>query len=142
MGSQLIKEIGIEKKFIRKTLKLLCTAMDRKRKTEIELTAIGAFLHDVYNGMENIIKRVLKNNRVVIRNTGSFHKDLLDKAVEEKIVNQNLSERLDEYRGFRHFFVHGYGMNLREKELLPLAKGVLTVWTDFEKEIEKYLNSK
>ena len=80
MDSLVIKEFGIEKKFIKKPLRLLNTAMERTKKTEIELTAMGAFLHDIYNGMENIIKRVFKNNRIMVKNTGSFHKDLLDKA--------------------------------------------------------------
>ncbi|MFH1847006.1 MAG: hypothetical protein ABH869_05560 [Candidatus Omnitrophota bacterium] len=141
MDEVLGREIEIEKEFIKKTLKLLNKAMARKRKTEIELTAIGAFLHDIYNGMENIIKRTLKAKGIRIKDTGSFHKDLLDRAVEEKIVSQTLSERLDEYRGFRHFFVHGYGLNLRKDELISLAKGILTIWKDFEKEARNYLSN-
>jgi uncharacterized protein YutE (UPF0331/DUF86 family) len=40
----------------------------------------------------------------------SWHKDLLDLSVDRQIISSELSKKLDEYRAFRHFFVHGYGI--------------------------------
>lgn len=57
-----------------------------------------------YKGMENILKRLLKFKRVEIPSSESSHKDLLNLAVNGNIISQSLSDELDKYRGFRHFF--------------------------------------
>ncbi len=52
---------------------------------------------------------------------------------------QGLSDKLDQYRGFRHFFVHAYGISLDEEELRPLAENLPEVWNQFKDEIESYI---
>ncbi len=137
---KLAEEISIEIEYIERTLQLLDEAIGRREKSAIELSAIGSFLHHCYTGMENILKRILKFKRVIIPSSGSSHKDLLTLAVEEDIISRELSDELDRYRGFRHFFVHAYGILLEEEELEPLAKDLPKVWKQFEQEIENCLN--
>lgn len=110
---KLAKEIAIEKEYITETLSTLRKALDRPEKSDIELTAIGACLHHCYNGIENILKRVLKFQKITIHDSPSSHKDLLDIALQQGLISDEVSENLDSYRGFRHFFVHGYGAMLR-----------------------------
>ena len=50
-----------------------------------------------------------------------------------------LVQELDEYRGFRHFFVHAYGFMLDTGQLIPLAENLPATWAQFETEIELYL---
>ncbi len=45
-----------------------------------------------------------------------------------RILSQDLSDELDKYRGFRHFFVHAYGILLEEDELQPRAVNLAKVW--------------
>lgn len=136
---KLTEEISIEKEYIEKTLDLLDEALSRSERSSIELSAIGSFLHHCYTGMENILKRILKFNKVKIPGSASSHKDLLNAAVDEHIISQDLSEQLDKYRGFRHFFVHAYGFLLEEKELQPLSENLRNVWNQFEAEVESRL---
>lgn len=84
---KLVEEISIEKEYIKKTLKLLDEALSRSHKSAIELSAIGSFLHHVYTGMENILKRILKYKRINIPDSASSHKDLLDIAVSKQIIS-------------------------------------------------------
>lgn len=56
--------------------------------------------------------------------------------MDESIISQELSEKLDKYRGFRHFFIHAYGVMLDKEELKPLAENFSEVWNQFEHEIE------
>lgn len=60
-------------------------------------------------------------------------------AIDHGIISQGLSDKLDKYRGFRHFFVHAYGIFLNEEELRPLAEDLPEVWEQFDDEIEKYI---
>ncbi len=136
---KLRQEVTAEKEHIEKTLSALGEALSRPEKTIIELAAIGTFLHNVYSGMENILKRILKFKGITVPGSQSSHKDLLDHSVAAGVISQSLSEELDEYRGFRHFFVHAYGFMLDREQLIPLAENLPVIWVQFETEIELYL---
>ncbi len=136
---KLVREVAVEKEHIEKTLSGLNQALNRSEKTIIELAATGTFLHNIYSGIENILKRILKFKGVTISDSKSFHKDLLDHSVTAGIISQSLSDDLDEYRGFRHFFVHAYGVMLDTEQLLPLAENLPAIWIHFETEIELFL---
>ncbi|RZN34937.1 MAG: hypothetical protein EF813_09525 [Methanosarcinales archaeon] len=116
-------------------------ALQRKEKTVVELAAISTFLQNTYNGMENILKRVLKFKRISIPVSASWHKDLLDLSVNNQIISLELSKKLDEYRAFRHFFIHGYGVLLDKERLMPLADSLPDLWKDFEFEIATFMKS-
>jgi uncharacterized protein YutE (UPF0331/DUF86 family) len=137
----LVQDIAAEKERISDTLKALETALRRKRRTFIELAAIATCLHNTYNGMENLLKRVLKYMKVPLPDSTTPHKDLLALAVEQRIVSQYLSDSLDEYRAFRHFFVHGYGILLQEAPLEPLAQNLPDIWHRFESELDAFVTS-
>jgi len=138
---KLINEVEAEKEHISKTLEALNKAIKREKTTIIELAAIATFLQNAYNGIENLIKRILKFKGISIPSSESWHKDLLDLSVSNKIITLELSNRLNEYRAFRHFFIHGYGINLDKEKLIPLAKGLPLLWKDFESEIKMFLLS-
>ena len=138
---ELFREVEAEKEHILATLQALKETLKRKEKTVVELAAIATFLQNAYNGIENVLKRTLKYKGISFPFSESWHKDLLDLSVNHQIISSELSRRLDEYRAFRHFFVHGYGIMLDEEKLIPLAEKLPDVWKDFETELEAFLNS-
>jgi uncharacterized protein YutE (UPF0331/DUF86 family) len=138
---ELLREVQAEKEYILDTFRALNEALQRKKKTVVELAAISTFLQNTYNGIENILKRVLKFKGMPMPVSESWHKDLLDLAVNNQIISLELSKRLDEYRAFRHFFVHGYGVLLDKEKLMPLAESLPYLWKDFEFEINTFINS-
>jgi uncharacterized protein YutE (UPF0331/DUF86 family) len=121
---ELLQDIAVEKERIEDTLNALRKTLRRKRRTFVELAAIATCLHNAYNGIENLLKRVLKYRGIVLPVSTTPHKDLLAFAVEQAIISEELSVALDEYRAFRHFFVHGYGILLQEAPLQPLAQNL------------------
>lgn len=139
--SELPEEIFAEKEHIEKTLEVMREALERKRKTFVELTAVASSLHHCYSGMENIIKRMLKSRKIMIPSSPSSHKDLLILAAAEGFVSDDLLNKLDKFRGFRHFYVHGYGIMLDKNALLPLANELPGVWRRFLAEIDIFLQS-
>lgn len=138
---ELLREVQAEKEHILATLHALKEALERKEKTVVELAAIATFLQNAYNGIENILKRILKYEGISVPLSEFWHKDLLDLLVDRQIISSELSRKLDEYRAFRHFFVHGYGIMLDKEKLMPLAENLPDLWKDFESELETFLNS-
>ena len=138
---ELLREVQAEKEHILDTLQALNEAFRRKEKTVVELAAISTFLQNMYNGMENILKRALKFKGMSIPVSESWHKDLLDLSVNNQIISLELSKRLDEYRAFRHFFVHGYGIMIDKEKLMPLAENLPDLWKDFESELDTFIKS-
>ncbi len=138
---ELRREIAAEKEHIRETLQTLQTVLERRKKTVVELAAISTFVQNTYNGMENILKRILKFKGVEMLPSDSSHKNLLGLSVKNKIMSLELSKKFDEYRAFRHFFVHGYGIMLDKEKVLPLAENLPKVWNEFEKELAGLMSS-
>lgn len=137
----LLREVQAEKRIYFGYVSSIKRSIERKEKTVVELAAISTFLQNTYNGMENILKRVLKFKRVSIPVSASWHKDLLDLSVNNQIISLELSKKLDEYRAFRHFFIHGYGVLLDKERLMPLADSLPDLWKDFEFEIATFMKS-
>jgi len=135
---RLPKQILAEKENVEIALNNLKDARARKEKSVIELAAIGAFLHNIYSGIENILKQILKTKDIKVPKTDTWHKDLLNLSVDRGIISERLSDRLYEYLTFRHFFVHAYGFMLEEIHLKDLANDIPEVWSEFLLEIENF----
>jgi hypothetical protein len=127
-------EIGL----IEATLAALDRTARRKRMGQVEWMAVAGFICNVYSGIENILKNALRARGVrPPLDTPSSHRDLRDLATSSYLLTSGLRDRLDDYRSFRHFFVHGYGIMLRPAELKPLAEGLPAIWKKFCSEIEE-----
>jgi len=125
------RKIAAEKENVEKALGNLKDATGRKKRSTVELAAIATFLHNIYNGIENILKQVLKAKGTEIPKSETSHKDLLDLSVSNGIIPEKLSDQLYEYLTFRHFFVHAYGFMLEETHLEDLANNIPDVWLQF-----------
>lgn len=106
-----------------------------------ELAAVSTFIHNCYNGIENIIKRVLSSKQIKTKETPTWHKDLLKAALDEGIISNDLYETLSNYLSFRHFFVHAYSFNIRWDELKPLVNNLQGTLKEFKFAIDAYLES-
>lgn len=134
------KQVLAEKENVEKALSNLKDAMAKQEKSVIELAAIATFLHNIYNGIENILKQVLKAKDAEVPKSDTWHKDLLNLSVSRGVVSEKLSDELYEYLTFRHFFVHAYGFMLEETQLEDLANSIPDIWSQFLLEIENYLS--
>jgi hypothetical protein len=79
--------------------------------TEIELTALAAMVHSVYNGVENIFKRVAEEVDGGSPRGEFWHRELLDSMrvpgkTRPAVISEVLAEALDDYLTFRHLFRH------------------------------------
>lgn len=72
----------------------------------LELAGTAALLHNFYNGIENILKQIFISENIEIPEGKSSHKELLESAVRNKIISNELKNSFGEYLAFRHFFSH------------------------------------
>jgi len=105
--------------------------------------AMGTYLMNFYNGIENILKRISKEYYKKIPSGESWHKELLVLSYsrpggKSPILNRNIVERLHQYRGFRHRFVSGYGFQLSGEKMLELIDNVAPLWNDIKKAIADF----
>ena len=137
---ELPKQILAEKENVEMALNNLKEAMARTERSVIELSAIATFLHNIYSGIENILKQVLNVKSINITKSETWHKDLLNLSRFHGIISEGSSDRLYEYLTFRHFFIHSYGFMLDEGHIEDLANNIPEVWSQFLSEIKKFLN--
>lgn len=128
---ELALEVTAEKEHIEKTLLTLSEALSRPEKTVIELAAIGTFVHNVYSGMENILKRILKFEGVTIPDSPSSHKDLLDQSVAAGIISQSLSEELRASADDDKFLNFLADEKLNNEKILTSPVGKSGYWQEY-----------
>ena len=136
---KLHQQILAERENVEIALDNLNLAWERQDKTVVELAAVGTFLHNIYNGMENILKRIILSKDIEIPNSATWHKDLLTLSSSMGVLSDTLSDGLHEYLTFRHYFVHAYGFMLEESHLEDLVTNIPTFWSQFISETDNFL---
>ncbi len=107
--------------------------------------AIGYFLHNFYNGCENIFRAIA---RFFENDLGpqTWHSDLLKRmkltipGYRPAVIDEELYRLLDEFRAFRHVFRQSYAFELDwERERLVAAKlpGAATL---LQEQVERFLD--
>lgn len=134
------EKVYAEMENITKVLIELEEVKDRANKELVVLVGIGAYLQNVYTGMENILKQLLIYKNISIPDTPTWHKDLLSFAVEHDLITKETADKIGKYLFFRHFFTHAYGFLIDEAKLKPLLDNIPDVYSVFEREIEKELS--
>ena len=112
---------------------------DKPNKEIVVIVGIGAYIQNVYTGMENILKQILMHGKIPIPNTSTWHKDLLNLAVGHKIITKETADKVGKYLFFRHFFAHTYGFLLDEAKLEPLVNDLPDTYSEFKREIDHCL---
>ena len=103
--AELPRTILAEKQNVEATLRGLKEALARPDKSVVELTAIGAFLQNIYNGVENILKQSLRTRGIEPPRSDAWHKELLEHSVKAGLISDDMADELYSYMSFRHFFV-------------------------------------
>jgi len=133
------EKIEIEMDNISKILAELAHVEDVSTLSPLELAGVATYLHNVYNGVENILKysMFLCNQKIPISST--WHRDLLNSTVRHQIISPELNELLAELMSFRHFFIHAYGFQLDYSAIKSLTDKIHDVYSKFEEEIKSFL---
>jgi hypothetical protein len=110
-------------------------AHEKTEYSVAELAAIATFIHNFYNGLENILKRILMFEKTALKDAPTWHKNLLQTSLNKNIISAELYDSLSNYLSFRHFFVHSYSFTLRWNELKPLVDDLEVTWETFRSSV-------
>jgi uncharacterized protein YutE (UPF0331/DUF86 family) len=106
--------------------------------------AIGYYLHNFYNGCENIFTSVARFFENDLR-SDSWHSDLLKRMNLEiegfrpRLIDTELYRLLNDFRGFRHKFRHSYGFELDWEKERIVAKKLPKTYALLSKQVRFFL---
>ena len=112
------------------------------------MTTIATVVHNIYHGLEEVMKVVCENVDGHVPEGASSHQNILDQVaasqgnIREALVSQDMYDDLYDLKGFRHVFNHGYAINLKEPrviESLERLDKVLPLFVDAIHALDKDL---
>lgn len=115
--------------------------------SELEISGMGKYVHDFYEGVERIFERIEKRTEVPFPIGESWHTLLLRQMEHEvqkrrpAVIDHALALRLHRYLRFRHLFRHTYGYELVWDELCPLVEGLAEVFESLQEQIHRFLDA-
>lgn len=149
-ATELREEVGLELEAIERTLSeigALARDIAGRDPTPRELAAAGLFLSNVYNGIENVLKRIRLFHGVALPSGPNWHVELFKGFCDPPqgclpvLLTPHLEATLAPFRRLRHVIHHGYGFRLRQDQIEPGLKGVGDAYQAFKKAVVEHLAS-
>lgn len=146
---RLIKEIEFEmnelKKIVIESQSFMNQFAQDITPSFLEVRGFGAILHDFYNGVENICKRIANEIDGGLPRGDDWHFRLLESmalelpSVRPALFTPDTIKSLDEFRRFRHVFRHTYGSHLDWKKINVLLTVMDKVFPVIEEEVIQFV---
>ncbi len=109
----------------------------------ISKAALGTYLAQFYNGIENILKRIAKGKEVTLPKSEQWHRELFlmfcDNGHKELPVlfEGSLVSDMTAFRKFRHVVFHGYSFTLDWEIIATGAERIDTIFGDFKEALNQ-----
>ena len=123
-------DLAFELGQIRKELSVLDRIIGtgkRLGKDEIKVRAAASSLQSVYNGIESMLRMMLKSRKIEQPHGMDSHSQLLRLSNSNGIISKELENKLRELMTFRHFYRHSYGFMIDDELMDPLLSDVTSV---------------
>lgn len=108
--------------------------------SDLELAGTAALLHNIYNGIENMLKQVVLYSGEKVPDGASWHRDLLILAEEKRVLRPSTAALLAPFLAFRHFFSHGYALDLEPERMESLVAQASAVCTAVHEDLLAFLS--
>jgi len=133
--ADLRERIEAEFENIEKVLAELPESKDLPFLSVLELAGTAALLHSFYNGLENILKQILRDRGASLPQGATWHKELIEEALKRGVLPVDLKENIGLYLAFRHYFSHAYAMDLYADRMEPLVDAAPSVYQNFRRAV-------
>ena len=114
---------------------------DRTEYPVAEQAAIAALLINIYSGIENILKQMLKFDKLEVDDSPDWHEKVLRKAGEIAILPPDLIQLLSKYLAFRNYFLYTYIFNIKWDDMKLMVDAARDVVSNVHSEVEEYIQS-
>lgn len=147
-SDKLIKRIRVEldqlSKLIEDNQPLISNA-GKSLPSKVETSALGAFLHAFYTGIENMFGRIYAEKHGIKASGEAWHKTLLQGMAEETdggvpVISGAMCEKLSEYLTFRHVFRQAYTFEIRWEKMKPLVLACEAIFLQLTEELSTRFN--
>jgi hypothetical protein len=144
------EQIETELDLIRETLNRvdrLRLKIGKEEPDDDQLAAAGAYLANLYTGVENILKRIVKFRHLSLPEGPNWHVSLLrmfgPSAGENLplLIDEDLLNSMGPYLGFRHLLMHGYAIMLRWDRLGPNLERANSVFPQFADAVSRFVET-
>lgn len=149
-SKSLHEEISIELELMAKIVyevSSLCHDVTGRPATVRERTAGASFLAQFYGGIENILKRIHRYNKLPLPVGETWHLDLFNRfcppgyEMLPLLFDNNLASKLSPFRKFRHVVYHGYGFQIEWDIMSEGIDNLEAVFRDVSVVLESFLDS-
>ncbi|MBB5535961.1 hypothetical protein [Rhizobium giardinii] len=114
------------------------------------MAAVSSGIHNVYNGIEDVLLSAAKDVDDYVPTDGSVHQDILDQRSAEiagtrpALLEIQLYDALCEIKRFRHLVRHKYGFDLKPDKVvtnLELLKSAFPAFIDAVIRLERAMRN-
>lgn len=148
MWRDLRDQLAIEEEQIERLFRSHARLVDNPEELspdQIELSALAAFLHTLYCGVENCFRRITVELDGAAPSGEAWHRQLLQAMTSPTknrswVISEELHDRLLKYLRFRHLFRHLYLMELDWEEMKPLVVEVRVLMDDLRTEMAGFVS--
>lgn len=116
----------------------------KPEKTEYPLAeqaAVAAFIVNIYNGAERILKQMLLFDKLDVQDSPEWHEKVLRKSSEIGILPPDLFQVLSNYLAFRNYFIYNYIFSIKWENMKALVDAVNDVMAKFKIEVNEYIQT-
>jgi hypothetical protein len=115
------------------------------KPTEESLIVLSYRLHNLYSAFENILKNIAVDFENSLDDKSQWHSQLLQRMkldlmpVRPAPLDEEMYDKLDELRRFRHLFRTNYAVKLDSRRLQLVLEKALELKSIYPRQIEKFL---
>jgi hypothetical protein len=149
VSDKLRKQVEVERQQLNRLIdehRTLLESCASRQPNAIELSALATFLHSLYSGIENSLKRIAIELGEGVPSGDAWHRQLLTSMtsgtnLRPPVLSNTLYQTLSEYLAFRHFFRQAYSFHFDWYKMSDLVLNAERVMKLFETEVDLFLDS-